>query len=125
MPRRCSSTDSLDKASLNSGGPFYRQQTPLGGSLIAGVGSFRANSREARVLMLLHELGHLMKGADGKWLLPDDGKSMADSLKNTRTVESVCGDQIRALGKHDDGPYLAQRNNSEQTVSPAAATSSH
>jgi hypothetical protein len=47
--------------------------------------------------MLLHELGHLMKGPNGDWLLPDDGKSFTDSLSNTRKIESICGEQIRAL----------------------------
>ncbi len=115
----------FEKASLNSGGPFYRRRTSATGMTISGVGSFPPNSREARVLMLLHELGHLMKGADQKWLLPDDGNNMADSLKNTRKIESVCGYEIRSLNKQEAGLPLARQNNSEQTVSPAAATSSH
>jgi hypothetical protein len=114
----------FEKASVNSGGPFYRQKSAIGAT-ISGVGSFPPGSREARVLMLLHELGHLMRGADGKWLLPDDGNSMSDSFKNTRKIESVCGDQIRALNKQEVGLEMARRNNMEQTVSPAALTSSH
>jgi hypothetical protein len=115
----------FDKASLNSGGPFYRRSNSPTGVTLSGVGSFPANSRGARVLMLLHELGHLMRGADGKWLLPDDGRDMAASLRNTRLVESACGEEIRALAKYGAGNDLVRQNNSEQTVSPAAATSSH
>ena len=115
----------FERASLNSGGPFYRQRTTTTGSTISAIGSFRPNSREARVLMLLHELGHLMRGTDEKWLLPDDGNNMADSLKNTRKIESICGDEIRSLNKQEAGLELVRQNNSEQTVSPAAATSSH
>lgn len=91
----------FDKASLNSSGPFYRQKTSNTGAAIASIGSFRPNSREARALMLLHELGHLMRGADGAWLLPDDGNSMADSIKNTRTIETACGEQIRSLSRQE------------------------
>jgi hypothetical protein len=87
------------------------------------VGSFPPNSREARILMLLHELGHLMRGTDEKWLLPDDGNNMGDSMRNTRKIESVCGNEIRSLSKRD--PELARQNNLTKTVSPAAATSSH
>jgi len=115
----------FDKASLNSGGPFYRQKTNVSGATIASVGSFPPNSREARVLMLLHELGHLMRGGDGAWLLPDDGNSMADSINNTRTIETACGEQIRSLSKQDPDRDSARQNNFEQTVSPTAATSSH
>ena len=115
----------FDKASLNSGGPFYRRSNSPNGVTLSGVGSFPPNSREARVLMLLHELGHLMRGANGKWLLPDDGRDMAASLRNTRMVESACGEEIRALAKYGSGNDLARQDNSEQTVSPAAATSSH
>ncbi|HEY6122188.1 MAG TPA: hypothetical protein VIV66_19680 [Pyrinomonadaceae bacterium] len=115
----------FDKASLNSGGPFYRQRVANTGATISGVGSFPPNSREARVLMLLHELGHLMKGADGQWLLPDDGKKMADSIRNTQTVETACGEQIRYLTKQYSGGEVVQQNNFEQTVSPTATTSNH
>ena len=115
----------FERAALNSAGPFYRQRVSATGMTISGVGSFPPNSREARVLMLLHELGHLMKGADEKWLLADDGNNVAGSLKNTRKIESICGNEIRSLNKQEAGPALARQNNSEQTVSPAAATSSH
>lgn len=66
-----------------------------------GVGTFQANTREVRVLMLLHELGHVVKTDEGKWVLPDDGDDSELSRKNTRTVESVCGGEIRNLGKGD------------------------
>jgi len=112
----------FETTSINTAGPFYLQKTFFSGARIFGIGSFPPNSREARVLMLLHELGHLMRGADGKWLLPDDGHSLEDSINNTRRVESVCGDQIRDTTRVPDSVRL---NSAEQTVSPAAATSSH
>jgi hypothetical protein len=113
----------FEKASINTSGPFYKQKASATGSTIASIGSFPPNSREARVLMLLHELGHLMRGADGNWLLPDDGNSVVESLNNTRTVESACGEQIRSLAKGES--EIVRQNNLAQTVSPAAATSSH
>jgi hypothetical protein len=100
----------FDNASLNSDGPFYKRKNASSNGNM-GVGSFLPNTKEARVLMLLHELGHLMKGPDGNWLLPDDGTNMADSLNNTRKIESICGDQIRALGSQEVGAQLSRLNN--------------
>jgi hypothetical protein len=113
----------FDKASLNSEGPFYKRKTPASGT-ISGVGTYPPATREGRVLMLLHELGHLMRSSTGEWLLPDDGDRMAESLNNTRKIESVCGEQLRAIDKQEPGPEALRQNNLEQSVSPAAATSS-
>ena len=74
--------------------------------------------------MLLHELGHLMRSSTGDWLLPDDGNRTEESLNNTRKIESVCGEQLRAIDKQEPGPEALRQNNLEQSVSPAAATSS-
>jgi len=62
-----------------------------------------SNTREARVLMFLHELGHIVK-ADGNWRLPDDGRDAGLSRANTRKIENVCGDEIRNLGKGNIAP---------------------
>jgi hypothetical protein len=113
----------FDNAALNSDGPFYRRRSSPTSGGTTGVGTFASNTREARVLMLLHELGHLMRGSNGGWLLPDDGNSFADSLENTRRIESICGEEIRAISTRDNIAVI-RRNNLEQTVSPAAATSS-
>jgi hypothetical protein len=90
----------FDKVSINSNGPFYRRRSSEIQPSIFGVGTFQPNTREVRVLMLLHELGHVVE-ADGKWLLPDDGRDVELSRKNTRKIENVCGDQIRNIGKGD------------------------
>lgn len=83
----------FDKAMINTQGPFYpnRRVNAL------TVGSFWQNSREARTLMLLHELAHLIKGADGSWLIPDDAGDAHLSQRNTATIEAACRAQIRAL----------------------------
>jgi len=89
----------FDKVSLNSRGPFYRRKTALWEPTVPSVGTFEPNTKEARVLILLHELGHLMEGSDGQWLLPDDGKNEELSRANSQTIEDICSDQIHSLGK--------------------------
>jgi hypothetical protein len=84
-------------AEINRIGPFYKSKVRPEDPFIPNVGSFLPNTREARVLILLHELAHLIRGRDGTWLIPDDGGNPELSRKNTRTVESKCGEQIRAL----------------------------
>jgi hypothetical protein len=87
----------FQNAEVNVNGPFYRSKVFLSDPLVPNVGSFPPNTRQARVLILLHELAHLIQGNDGKWLIPDDGGNVERSRSNTRIVESKCGRQIRAL----------------------------
>ena len=47
--------------------------------------------------MLLHELGHLVRGADKNWLLMDDGHDLDLSEKNTKYIVDVCRDEIAAV----------------------------
>lgn len=84
----------FDEASLNSEGPFRSKKA----ATRMRVGSFPAESRQGRALMLLHELGHLIRGKDGKWLLPNDGGDFALSGSNTKEVESRCRGELLALG---------------------------
>ena len=62
------------------------------------VGRFAAETRQAKALLLLHEMGHLVGTPDGGWLLPSDGGNPELSERNTRTVESQCLKQLLALG---------------------------
>jgi len=82
----------FDESSLNTEGPFRRKDTAR-----MRVGGFPADTRQARALMLLHELGHLIKGKDGRWLLPNDGGDAVLSESNTREVESHCRATLLAL----------------------------
>lgn len=68
------------------------------------------------MLILLHELGHVMKGKDGKLLLPDDGKSEELSRNNSRKIEEVCGDQIKGLGDGEVLRNLARRNQQDEEL---------
>ena len=85
----------FEKVIINTGGPFYNSGNAF--FPMPRCGSFWPNTREARVLMLLHELGHMVKGANGKWLLPGDGGRDQTSKSNTRTIEARCMEQIKAL----------------------------
>jgi hypothetical protein len=89
----------FDKMSLNANGPFYRQKVSPSEPTIPRLGSYPPNTKEVRVLILLHELGHLMKGDDGNWLLPDDGKAEAISHNNSQKIEDACGEQIKSLNR--------------------------
>jgi hypothetical protein len=87
----------FEKAEVNLEGPFYLGRN---GSLrgdVPQIGPFEPNTREARVTTVLHELGHLIRGRDGQWLLPDDGESARASEANTQRVLNVCGEEIRTL----------------------------
>lgn len=97
----------FEKAVLNNEGPFYRRHASAGANPIPRVGRFSPATREARALILLHELGHLLRGADGKWLLKDDGHDAHLSARNTAVVEDNCGAQIRALATQPDAPHPA------------------
>lgn len=88
---------SFEKAVINTSGPFYRRKFSSADPFVPNVGKFEPNTREARAAILLHEIGHLLQGADGHWLLPNDGASDELSMKNTTTIETRCGEQIKEL----------------------------
>jgi len=84
-------------AEVNTEGPFCKAKVFAPDPFVPGVGSFQPNTRHVRVLILLHELAHLIPGKDGAWLIPDDGDRPQLSRQNTKTVEFRCGKQIRDL----------------------------
>jgi len=87
----------FDAATINLRGPFFKAKVFPADPYVPPVGGFRPNTREARVLILLHEMAHLLKGGDGNWLVPDDGDNPALSKQNTALIESQCRAQIRSL----------------------------
>jgi len=89
----------FDKVSINTKGPFYRNKFSNWHPLKPRIGTFEPNTREVRVLIFLHELGHLLRGDDGNWLLPNDGGNEDLSKRNSEKIENVCGDQIKGLAK--------------------------
>lgn len=86
-------------ATINTRGPFFKAKVFPSEPYVPPVGSFLPNTREARVLMLLHELAHLVKGQNGNWLIPDDGNAPALSARNTALIESQCRPQILSLSQ--------------------------
>lgn len=105
----------FDKAELNLEGPFYRSSVfPTDRS----IGGFLPNTREARVTILLHELGHLIAKPDKRWLLPNDATSEDLSHRNTKRVIAVCGNQIRRRSPI----RFAQELQAVRPTSPGSAT---
>ena len=86
----------FEKAEINKEGSFYRGNAP---SLqrVPRIADFQPNTRQTRVTLLLHELGHLVRGADKQWLLSDDGHDIELSAKNTKYVVDVCRDEIESV----------------------------
>ncbi len=85
------------KAQVNLTGPFFRSANNQSQTFFRNIGRYPANTRKARVLMLLHELGHLVPGANGGWLLPDDADNHVQVYVNTDTVMARCGEQLESL----------------------------
>lgn len=84
----------FQKAELNIEGPFNRRSLYYSD---LSIGGFPPNTREARVTILLHELGHLIGRRDRQWLLPNDGASEDLVRENTKRVIRACRDQIKRL----------------------------
>jgi hypothetical protein len=113
----------FEKALVNQAGPFYQSVNYQSQGYFHKIGHFAANTREARVSMLLHELGHLLQGADGRWLLPDDGGDDVQSAANTMTIMAKCSEQVKSLGlQRTDTPLLEA---STQTESEQLPDSNH
>jgi hypothetical protein len=87
----------FETAEVNRDGPFYRSKVFPTDPFVPQIGSFPPNTRRARVLILLHELAHLIQANDGTWLIPYDGCDPELSRSNTLLVESKCKQQIRAI----------------------------
>ena len=87
----------FERAEINQRGAFFKTKRFPDESLVPRVGSFPPATPEARVLMILHELGHTILGNNGKWLLPDDAGNNSLSANNTSIIEKQCERQIRTL----------------------------
>jgi hypothetical protein len=110
----------FEKVSLNVNGPFYRKKNSNWDPMLPRIGNFEPNTKEARALILLHELGHSIKGRDGNWLLPDDGDNAGTSRENSRKIEDICGEQIKGLSGAESN--LANRSRAPEKVALASVT---
>jgi len=87
----------FERTRVNINGSFYQRRTDPMRKFPSNVGNFTPGSRAARVLILLHELGHLIQGEDGDWLIPDDGFNGEQSKANTLRVQGMCRRELDAL----------------------------
>ena len=87
----------FDEVKVNTDGSFYKRRQFGNDKFPSDVGSFGPGTRRARALILLHELGHLIEGDDGEWLLPDDGLNGLQSKANTLRVQQACFAQLKTL----------------------------
>lgn len=87
----------FDNAMVNSTGSFFQRRFETFRRFPSDVGDFMPGTRPARALILLHELGHLIQGENGTWLIPDDGGNGLQSDLNTLRVQHACRAQLEAL----------------------------
>lgn len=87
----------FERSLVNTDGSFYQRRVELMREYPSNIGSFAPGSRQARALILLHELGHLIQDENGDWLLPDDGHNGPQSKANTSRVEQLCRVQLETL----------------------------
>lgn len=87
----------FERTVVNTDGSFYQRRAGPLRRFPSNVGSFPPGTRRARALILLHELGHLIQGDDGAWLVPDDGHSGLQSRANTLRVEWECRRELDGL----------------------------
>ena len=102
QPERHTGYRLFAEATINTRGPFFKAKVFPAEPYVPRVGSFEPNTREVRVLILLHELGHLVEGQDGRWLIPDDGNAPGRSARNTALIETQCRQQILSIGEKDN-----------------------
>ncbi|HJP95615.1 MAG TPA: hypothetical protein VJ875_26945 [Pyrinomonadaceae bacterium] len=87
----------FDKTLVNINGSFYQRRANPMNIFPSNVGDFSPGTRQARALILLHELGHLIQGESGDWLIPDDGFNGSLSKANTQRVQQACRAQLESL----------------------------
>jgi len=87
----------FEETMVNINGSFYHRRADPMRKFPSDIGNFAPGSRGARVLILLHELGHLIQGENGDWLIPDDGYDGTRSKANTLRIQQVCRRELDAL----------------------------
>ena len=100
----------FERAILNTDGPFFRSTCFYSQSCMRNVGRFGAATREGRILMMLHEMAHLIKNGKNGWLIPDDGNDSNLSMLNTQTVEKHCRDVIVSAARRKQDVLLAGKS---------------
>jgi hypothetical protein len=89
-------------AEVNVAGPFLNSSYPHNLSMsLPQIGTYAPNTEWARVLQILHEVGHMVMDPtiaqpppSNVPLLPNDGDSDDRSIENTKIVQRHCRQQI-------------------------------
>ena len=106
----------FDVVEINREGAFFRGNNP-GERRIPLIGTYQPNTRESRVVVLLHELGHMVRGKDLKtWLFADDGDDIFLSQKNSEMVIQACQNQIESVGKLTPAQQIAKSLSPTETI---------
>jgi len=108
----------FDKVELNMAGAFFRSPAPSE-RRVSITPTYAPNTRETRVVVFLHELGHLVRGTDRHWVLSDDGDDPALSLGNTQRVISACRKQITSLAERTPAQELEMTTTLAQKIADA------
>ena len=87
----------FQRTTVNTKGSFYQRRSDWMRRFPPDIGDFAPGTRQARALILLHELGHLIEGEEGDWLIPDDGYSGSQSKANTLRIQQACRKELEAL----------------------------
>jgi len=87
----------FEKVTVNTNSSFYQRRIDTVMRFPSDVGRYPPGTRPARALILLHELGHLIQGQNGDWLIPDDGFNDAQSQQNTLRIQQACRAQLQLL----------------------------
>jgi hypothetical protein len=95
----------FEKVELNLAGSFFKNRGLDRKFSISPV--YAPNTRQTRVVVLLHELGHLVRAPDRRWVLADDGDNPGLSLRNTGQIVSVCRNDIDRLSSLTPAQELA------------------
>ena len=96
----------FEKVELNLAGSFFRNRSATDGRYsISPI--YAPNTRQTRVVVLLHELGHLVRNPDRSWVLADDGKDPVLSLRNTEQIVATCRNDIDGLSSFTPTQQLA------------------
>jgi len=106
----------FDVVEINREGAFFRGNNP-GERRIPLIGNYQPNTRESRVVVLLHELGHMVRDKNNKsWLFADDGDDRYLSQKNSETVVGACQNQIESVGKMTPAQQIAKSLSPRETI---------
>jgi len=83
---------------VNEKGPFFRGTDPQTLRPFPDIGGYRTGTREARIVMILHEMAHVIRAnpSGAPLLIPDDNEDdgAGVSRDNSNVIRRECGGEI-------------------------------